>query len=159
MLHRHLKAGGLVADNMDTLLLNAALKYSQFPLPEVRTTLVPRSDLPEDCSANSLLAYAAEGGMYPSRQGSLPCPSSIPIVNPPSMEEDLPPRAWTAQRNIRTQGDLYSLSREGKSSWHNFTPTEGSLINNTILAGDPPDESVILRPLQQWLPSRLCLSI
>jgi len=77
----------------------------------------------------------------------------LPIVNLPSVNEVLPPRGWIAQRNISTQGNLCSISKEGKSSWHKFTPTEGSLINKTILAGDPPDEPIILRPLQQWLPS------
>ena len=138
---------------MDTLLFNAALKYSQFPLPEVRITLVPRSDLKDDCWANSLLNYAAKGGVYLTRQGSIPSLASLPIVTPPTGNDVLPPRAWIAQRSISTQGDLYSFSREGKSSWHKLTPTEGSLINTTIMAGDPPDVSVTLRPLQQWLPS------
>ena len=102
MFQRHLKTGGLVAENMDTLLFNAALKYSQFPLPEVRITLVPRSDLKDDCWANSLLTYAAKGGVYLTRQGSIPSLASLPIVTPPSGDDVLPPRAWIAQRSIST---------------------------------------------------------
>jgi len=138
MLQRHHKAGDLVAENMDTLLIIAALKYSQFPLPEVITKMIPKSDLLEDCWANSLLVYAAKGGIYLSRQGFLPCPSSTPIVNLPTDDEVLPPRAWISQRKICTQEDLYSLKAEEQASWHNFTPTEGTLINKTIITRDPP---------------------
>jgi len=125
MFQRHLKTGGLVAENMDILLFNAVLKYSQFPLPELRITLTPRSDLMEACWANSPLTYAAKGGVYLTRQGSIPSPASLPTVTPPSGDDVLPPRAWIAQRNISTQGDLYSFSREGSPPGTNSLQRRG----------------------------------
>ena len=97
--------------------------------------------------------YAASGGMYLTRQGSPPGLSSTQIVTAPAGDEVAPQRDWISQRNISTQGDLYSLSQDGQASWHSFTPTEGSYIHRTLQAGVPPVEPIPLRPLQQWLPS------
>ena len=153
MLQRHLKTGGTVAENMDTLIFNASLMYAQYSTPGTRTTLFPRNDLLEDCWAHSLLMYAASGGMYLTRQGSPPGLSSTQIVTAPAGDEVAPQRDWISQRNISTRGDLYSLSQDGQASWHSFTPTEGSYIHRTLQAGVPPVEPIPLRPLQQWLPS------
>jgi len=151
MLQRHLKAGGYIAETMDTLLFNASVLYAQTITSGAGVTLHPPTSLMVDCWAHSLLRYAAEGDIKLSKQGSLSSP--LPNTNIPHHQggEQLS-REWQQQRQICCIGDLYSLSSEGKSSWHDFSLTKGASLRQWQ-AGEPPDEPIPLRPLQQWLPS------
>jgi len=104
-----------------------------------------------DCRAHSLLRYVAEGDIKLSKQGSL----SSPLLNtniPHHQGGEQPSREWQQLRQIRSIGDVYFLSSEGSSSWNDFTLTKGASLRQWQ-AGEPPNEPIPLRPLQQWLPS------
>jgi len=145
MLHRYLKAGGYIAETMDTLLFNASVLYSQTITSGAGVTLYPPTDLMIDCWAHSLLRYAAEGDIKMIKQGSLSSPLPTTTI-PHHQGGEQPSREWQQLRQICSIGDLCSLSSEGNSSWDDFRLTIGASLRHWQ-AGEPPDEPIPLRPL------------
>jgi len=110
LFQRHLRAGGHIAHNMDTLLYHATFDSSQSPAPGSSVTVHPPEKLSDSCWANSLLHFASQGGLYLCRQGNshLQCPSST-IINSPRPKNPLPLFDWVTDHHIHHHGDLYSL--------------------------------------------------
>ena len=99
--NRHLHASGQIAENMDTLLYNGVVHTSQIPNLSTGVVAYPSTVLVPNCWANSLLHFAAEGGLSLCRQGVFTQrTSSSSIISASRPATQVQPWRYVHDRNI-----------------------------------------------------------
>jgi ribonuclease HI len=151
---RHLRAGGMIAEVMDTVLYNGVVHSSQVPSLASGVVTYPSTMLSSSCWANSLLRFAAEGDLFLCRQGPLLSrTSTTSIISASRPTNQVQPWRYVHDRHISLLGDLYSYTPGSPPTWHDFSETGGRALSE-LQVGNPPEDVISLRVKQYWRPSR-----
>ena len=154
IIQRHLLAGGEISRNMETLLHNAMLNASLHVPEYVGTTIYPPIYQHNDtCWAESFLRHIDSANLQLCRSGPTPLNSHLtPIVTTSRPYPESKQWEWTHEHHIHNVGDLFSLSPDGSTLWHDFSSSAGSHLTGlqTLPPLHTPTE---IGPLQIWAPS------